>query len=92
MTKPQGISVDAMEDRVRRLEVWKDQAEARFAQLTIDLRTNTEMTASVKQDTAQLVELFIASKVNLRMMRWVAAFLAACSTIWVAVYAGLRGH
>lgn len=79
-----------MEERLRALERWREQAETRFHQLTNDLRANTTMTASVKADTAQLVDLFKASKVNLSIIKWAAGVGAAIAAIYGAVYTAFR--
>lgn len=75
-----------MDERLRLLEIWKEQAELRFERLNNELRDNTLMTAAVKKDTAELVQLFKASKVNLGILKWIAGIAAAL----LALYQGVK--
>jgi hypothetical protein len=68
--------------RLARLEVWREQADIRFHQLNEALDKNTDMTAAVKADTAELVALFKASKVNLSVVKWAAGVGLTIISIW----------
>jgi hypothetical protein len=68
--------------RLARLEVWREQAEVRFSQLNRSLDDNTAMTAAVKADTAELVALFKASKVNLSVVKWASGVGLAILSAW----------
>lgn len=71
--------------RLERLEDWRAHVEVRLERFSSDLQKNTEMTASVKRDTEQVVTLLKASKINLGIIKWLLGAVAAIAATWAAV-------
>jgi lysylphosphatidylglycerol synthetase-like protein (DUF2156 family) len=76
-----------MEDRVRALEVRFGSVDLKIAMLEQAVLTNTAVTKSIKEDTAELVTILKGSKVFAKVLSWAAGISASIA----GVYALMKG-